>query len=251
MINTNIQHQSLKEIVTADFQAAAVFEKYSLDFCCRGGKTIEEACAEKGIDPFTIITELSAALPALMPSPAVEPEWAPDTLIEHIVARHHAYVLKMVPVLFAHTHKVASVHGANHPETAEIARHFELVAQELLLHMKKEEQLLFPYVLDLHRAAAASIPLPAVSFGSVQNPIRMMEAEHLHAGDEMYAIRHLSGNYTPPDDACTTFRITYQELQDFERDLHRHIHLENNILFPMAVRLEQELQSTPQTAEAV
>lgn len=251
MINANIQYQTLKEIVTADFQAAAVFEKYSLDFCCRGGKTIEEACAEKGLDPFTIITELSAALPAQMPLPADEPAWQPDTLVEHIIARHHAYVQKMVPVLFAHTQKVASVHGTNHPEVIEIARHFELVAQELLLHMRKEEQLLFPYVIDLHRAETAAIPLPAAAFGSVQNPICMMETEHQHAGDELYAIRHLSSNYTPPEDACTTYRITFQELQDFERDLHRHIHLENNILFPMAVRMEQELQKTTLTEEAV
>ena len=117
--------------------------------------------------------------------------------------------------------------------------------------LRKEEQLLFPYVLDLHRGMTAALPVPAASFGSVQNPISMMEGEHQNAGDEMYAIRHLSSNYTPPEDACTTYRIMYQELQDFERDLHRHIHLENNILFPMAVRLEQELQKTTLTEEVV
>lgn len=251
MITTNIQYQTLKEIVTANFQAAAVFERYSLDFCCRGGKTIEQACAENGTDPFQVLTELAGIAHSDPGTNDQEPQWDPVTLIDHILRHHHAYVTKMVPVLYAHTQKVAAVHGLLHPEVTEIARLFEQIAQELLLHMGKEEKTLFPFIRELHAASQSSLPAPDSRFGSVQNPIRMMEAEHQHAGDELYAIRSLSGNYTPPADACTTFRITYQELQEFERDLHRHVHLENNILFPMALRLEEELQLTSLTKEAV
>ncbi len=251
MITTNIQYQTLKEIVTANFQAAAVFERYSLDFCCRGGKTIEQACAENGTDPFQVLTELAGIAHTEPGSNDQELQWNPELLIDHILRHHHAYVTKMIPVLYAHTQKVASVHGQHHPEVVEIARHFEQVSEELLQHMRKEEQLLFPYVRMLSSSVSEGHPIPAPAFGSVQNPIRMMEAEHQHAGDELYAIRSLSGNYTPPADACTTFRITYQELQEFERDLHRHVHLENNILFPMALQLEQDLQPTGMTKEAV
>ncbi|MBP9212412.1 MAG: iron-sulfur cluster repair di-iron protein [Bacteroidetes bacterium] len=248
MITTNIQYQTLKEIVTANFQAAAVFERYSLDFCCRGGKTIEQACAENGTDPLQVLTELAGIAHTEPGSDDHEPQWNPEMLIDHILQHHHAYVTKMVPVLYAHTQKVAAVHGSQHPETLVIARHFEQVAQELLQHMGKEEKTLFPYIRELHAALQTDHPAPVALFGSVRNPIRMMEAEHQLAGDAMYSIRSLSGNYAPPADACTTYRITYQELQEFEQDLHRHVHLENNILFPMALRLEQEslTNSAPQ-----
>jgi regulator of cell morphogenesis and NO signaling len=147
----------------------------------------------------------------------------------------------MVPVILAHTQKIASVHGARHPELLQIAEHTNAVCEEMIQHMHKEEQVLFPYIISLVSARKEGRAIASSAFGSIQNPIRMMESEHESAGDAMYAIRSLSSGYTVPDDGCTTYRIAFQELQDFERDLHQHVHLENNILFPMAVKLEQEL----------
>lgn len=243
MNRNDLQDLTLKEIVTENYQTAAVFEKFSLDFCCRGGKSIDEACKEKGIDPQIVLAELSTIDSNKDQTAKSSSEWVPDVLIEHIIQKHHSYVTKMIPILYAHTQKVAAVHGANHPEVVEIAKHFETVAIELQQHMAKEEKMLFPYVESLYAAKKRNAVLPKPQFGSVKNPIQMMEAEHQNAGDEMYSIRALSNNYMPPDDACTTYRITFQELQDFEQDLHHHVHLENNILFPMAVTLEQEMIS--------
>ncbi len=243
MITTELRTATLKELVTNNFQTAAVFEKYSLDFCCRGGKTIDEACKEKGINLLTVLDELSQVENDNKNVSTSFTEMAPDVLCNHIVNTHHAYVAKMIPVLYAHTQKVAAVHGANHPELISIAKHFETVALEFQQHMKKEEQMLFPFIKALYAATKKNEPVIHSPFGSVKNPIQMMETEHQHAGDEMFEIRSLSNNYTIPEDGCTTYRITYKELQDFERDLHEHVHLENNILFPAAVLLEQAMNS--------
>ena len=141
----------------------------------------------------------------------------------------------------AHTRKVAEVHGDHHPEVREIAQRFDLVVADLTAHMAKEERMLFPYISRLS-AAARGGELPVAPFGTIANPIGMMEIEHKNAGDHLAAIRTLSAGFVPPSDACTTFKVTYQELQAFEADLHRHVHLENNILFPRALDLERELR---------
>ena len=229
---------TIKDIVLDDFRTAAVFEKYSLDFCCRGGITIDQACKERGVRAESVNAELDA-LPPKDPSRNVQPipdeAMSPDSLIDLIVRIHHSYVRSAIPVIYAHTQKVAKVHGANHPEVVEIARHFAAVAEEMTQHMQKEELMLFPYIKHILSASRTGTTISAPPFGSAQNPIRMMEAEHAAAGDAMYSIRSLSSGYTPPDDACTTYRVAYQELQEFELDLHRHVHLENNILFPRAL----------------
>ncbi|HTY39076.1 MAG TPA: iron-sulfur cluster repair di-iron protein, partial [Bacteroidota bacterium] len=218
-----------------------VFEKYSLDFCCRGGRSVEEACKEKGIEPSVIFQELGH----LRTSSAAETSrfflWPTEFLVDYIITNHHAYVASMIPVLAAHTQKVASVHGERHPEVITIAAVFAGVAEELTRHMKKEELMLFPYIKHLALSARTGSAVQPPPFGSAQNPIRMMMQEHQVAGDELYDIRKLSNSYTPPEDACTTYKVTYQELQEFERDLHQHVHLENNILFPAAVKLEAGL----------
>lgn len=240
---TDINIATLKEIVTEDFRAAAIFEKYSLDFCCRGGKTIEEACIDKDVNKNSVFTEVrdlfrneEVSADAFIDLPVAE-------LIRHIVITHHTYVRRMVPVLLAHTQKVATVHGPNHPEVVEIARLFAHVAADLQDHMMKEEMILFPYIQTLADVSHGTGTFRQPPFGTVRNPIRMMEAEHQAAGDELYRIRELSRTYTPPADACTTYRVTYQELEEFERDLHQHVHLENNILFPKAFALEDGLLS--------
>ena len=236
-----LQTSTLKEIVSQNFQTAAIFEKYSLDFCCRGGVTIEQACKDKGIAPSVIFDELSKISGTESVEVSRFAQWAPEFLVDYIVSNHHAYVAAAIPVIRAHTQKVAAVHGANHPEVIKIAEAFERVADDLLQHMRVEEQILFPYIKQLIAAKEGNVPVDRSPFGSVRNPVRMMEMEHQAAGDEMYNIRSLTGGYVPPEDACTTYRISFKELQEFERDLHQHVHLENNLLFPKAVLLEDEL----------
>ncbi len=237
----DMQTSTIKQIVTNDFRTAAIFEKYSLDFCCGGGKTIEEACKEKAVNPGVVFDDLKSSLTS---SPGQGDQFQAmrlDELIDHIVTTHHEYVRTAIPAIYTHTQKVASVHGANHPEVTAIAERFATVAEELRKHMIKEEQVLFPYIKNLVRAKMSGTKMAQPPFGSAQNPIRMMEAEHQSAGNEMYEIRSLSASYTPPPDACTTFKVSYLELQQFELDLHNHVHLENNILFPKAIVLEQQV----------
>jgi regulator of cell morphogenesis and NO signaling len=235
----SLHTSTLKSIVTEDFRAAAVFEKYSLDFCCKGGVTIDEACAARNVDASGVFADLDRL--AGVPISAAERfgEWNTEALIDHILAVHHAYVREAIPVLSVHMEKVARVHGERHPELVLIAQHFATVAGELQDHILKEERVLFPYIRSLAVARREGKRAEAPHFGSAANPIRMMEAEHVAAGDTLYTVRSLSNNYTVPEDGCTTYRVTYQELRQFEEDLHRHVHLENNILFPSAIALEQ------------
>lgn len=234
---------TLSQIVIKNYKAAQVFERYGLDFCCRGNKLISEACAEKGINKEEIVSELNNLNGSGHTDNVIFNEWDLSVLAEYIVNKHHSYVRKMIPVIAAHTQKVALVHGENHPETIEIAKHFSVVYKDLKQHMMKEEQMLFPYIKYLagaeHNNSAAEKPF----FGTVKNPVRMMEIEHQNAGDEMFEIRKLSNNYNPPEDACNTYKVCWQELKEFEEDLHQHVHLENNILFPKAIRLEEKMFS--------
>jgi|SRR3990172_3438148 len=234
---------TIKSIVTNDYRAAAVFEKYSLDFCCGGGITVDQACANKKVDPALVHAELAELKNKSNESTPHFSAWPPDELIDYIVNVHHRYVREAIPILSAHTQKVAAVHGDRHPEVIAVARHFETVAQDMKEHMMKEEYVLFPYIKQIVKARRGVGAFRLPPFGGALNPIRMMEEEHAAAGDELSAVRSLSNNYVPPDDACTTYRVTYQELQQFEQDLHRHVHLENNILFPKTIALEQELIS--------
>lgn len=235
---------TIKSIVTNNYRAAAVFEKYSLDFCCKGGVTIDQACSDKHVDAVSVYTDLAQLANDSRGDIPHFAEWPIDELIDYIVNVHHNYVREATPLISAHTQKVAAVHGNNHPEVMAIARHFEAVAAELKSHMMKEERMLFPYFKALVGAKRGEGTFTPPSFGSAQSPILIMEAEHQAAGDELYAIRSKSDNYIPPKDACTTYRVSFKELQQFEQDLHQHVHLENNILFPKAIALERELMAS-------
>ena len=245
-----LQTMTIKSIVTNDHRAAAIFEKHALDFCCRGGTTIDQACIEKGVDSALVYAELAQLSQQSGGKTPHFSEWPMDELIDYIVSIHHRYVREAIPVLFAHTQKVAAVHGHHHPEVIDIARQFEMVAEDLTGHMRKEEQILFPYIRDLVKSKRGDRVFVRPSFGTAQNPIRMMEAEHQAAGDELSSIRGLSSDYVPPEDACTTYRVSFKELQQFEQDLHQHVHLENNILFPKAIELERELMASVTRVEA-
>ena len=232
--------QTLSEIVKNNFKAAAVFEKYNLDFCCKGNKFLSTACVEKGMDESEILSELQRIKEYQNSSINYE-EWSLDFLIDYIINTHHSYVRRMIPIISEHVNKVASVHGSNHPELKEIARIFSVVYKDLKQHMMKEEEILFPHIKYLVKSKANGTKIESPYFGTVQNPVRLMESEHQNAGDELFEIRRLSNSYKVPEDACNTFSVTFQELKEFEEDLHKHVHLENSILFPKSIQLEAKL----------
>ncbi len=229
---------TVRDVVAGDFRAAAVFERHGIDYCCGGGRTIAEASAEADVPAERVLSELGNLSGAAAGLPPRFASWNPAFLVDYILANHHAYVRAALPAIMAHAQKVADKHGARHPEMVEVARTFERVVAEMTQHMMKEEHILFPYVKALVAQAEADRPAAPSPFGTVANPIRMMETEHESAGGAMRRIRELTADYAPPDDACTTYRVTLAELDEFERDLHQHVHLENNILFPRALEME-------------
>jgi regulator of cell morphogenesis and NO signaling len=224
-------------IVADDFRAAAVFHRHNIDFCCGGGRSLDEACRARGVDPAVVRAELRVATSSGPAAPRFS-TWDAGTLIDYIVAKHHEYVRQALPTLLAHSEKLARVHGGRHPELFEIADLVREIAAEMSSHMMKEEHILFPFIRAAAHAAADGGQPPQSPFGSVANPIRMMEAEHESSGAAMARICELSNGYQAPPDGCTTYRVCMQELEAFEQDLHTHVHLENNILFPQALRFE-------------
>lgn len=234
------------EAVALNFRYAQVFEKYGIDFCCGGKKSISDACIANGIDPEAVISSLSNIQENGNGNLSNYNLWKPDFLIDYIVNNHHRYVEKMMPVIYMHSQKAAEKHGLSHPETAAIAGLFISIKEELEVHMQKEERMLFPYIKQILKLEESGEEFPYPPFGTIENPVRVMELEHEAAGKLMAEINSLSSGYTPPADACTTFKVLYQELKEFEDDLHKHIHLENNILFPKAIELEKSLTANKQ-----
>lgn len=236
-------HQNLKiaEVVSNNIKYADIFKKHNIDFCCGGGISIAKACENKKISLDTLLDELKNLDNNILPSQNYN-SWNLDFLIDYIINTHHAYILQSVQLLDAYTSKVSKVHGAHHPPVIEIERLYKIVIAELLPHLRKEEQILFPFIKQLVQSNKENTTPPNSPFGSIQNPIAMMQAEHDSAGDVFKEIALLSNNYTPPEWACNTFKALYAKLEEFEQDLHVHVHLENNILFPKAILLEDGLK---------
>jgi regulator of cell morphogenesis and NO signaling len=230
------------DIVSADFRTAGIFEEHGIDFCCGGKQSLGLACEKKGLDASAVLGTLIGATDAQAGSSLDFAHWDAAVLAQYIIDTHHRYVARTLPLIHGHAQKVANAHGANHPETIRIAAIFDTVKADLEQHMMKEEQILFPYITRLSLAARNADGAGVPQFGTVRNPIAMMETEHENVGRDLEAIRALSADYTIPADACTTFTTLYRELDAFERDLHVHIHLENNILFPKALALEESLR---------
>ncbi|MBK9282962.1 MAG: iron-sulfur cluster repair di-iron protein [Sphingobacteriaceae bacterium] len=241
-MENSIDTPTIGEIVKEDFRKAEVFKKYGLDFCCGGKKSIAKACSEKGIDAIALEKDLKAIdeSPNNLASQNFD-TWELDFLADYILNTHHKYVTQAHTILFEYTQKVARVHGDRHPELVEIADTFMEIMHELNSHMMKEENILFPYIKSLAISKRQKLEVTVPGFGSVQNPINMMEHEHDSAGRLMEKIKELSNNFTPPSTACNTYRVSFAKLQEYQDDLHQHIHLENNILFPKAIALEKEL----------
>lgn len=225
---------TVRDLVNRDFRAAAVFHRFGIDFCCGGGKPLADVCRARQLDERRVLSEIERACAAPDAGAPKYTDWEADALTRHIVGRHHGYCREALPTIAAHARKLAQVHGPAHPELVEIADTFDRVHEEMDAHMAKEEGILFPYIDLLAASRRGGVtPFPA-PFGDVGNPIRMMEAEHESAGAAMARIRELANDYAVPEQACTTWRVTLQELEAFELDLHTHVHLENNVLFPKA-----------------
>jgi regulator of cell morphogenesis and NO signaling len=234
------------EIVAQDFRAGALFQKFGIDFCCGGKRSVSDACRSAEVAPEIVLDALKR-LSAEAPSPDRASDWPLDRLLEHIVVTHHAYIRSAGPTIVTYLGKLVSVHGSRHPELQRIAQTFSRLHRELLTHMMKEEHVLFPYIDELTRRSDP--PKGASPFGTVENPIRMMEREHEDAGKELRLIRELANDFTPPAESCTTYRVCFEELRRFEQDLFRHVHLENNILFPKTVALERRVCFGPAGVE--
>jgi len=228
----------VNEIVLSQAGARQVLEKAGVDYCCGGGKSLREACLDAGKPADEILKQLRQKSQQTGPEDANWVAVPVGELTRHIREQHHRYVREAIPRIRTLVEKVKARHGENHPEIAAIQGLFSEVGGEMLMHMQKEEQILFPYIDALESAKNGNGSLEPPFFQTVRNPIRMMMKEHDSAGDLVRQIRKTTGEYTPPADACTSFTALYQELRQFEADLHQHVHLENNILFPRAVEME-------------
>lgn len=235
-----LQERTVADVVTENIKAAHVFKKYGIDFCCGGGVSIKRACEKANVDPAILEAEL-LNLQNVQDRATNYNAWQLDFLADHIVNVHHSYVEESSPLLLQYAKRVNHVHGHHYTELAEIERLVIEVVQEMAAHQRKEELILFPFIKRLVKAEKENSEKPQSHFGSVENPIKMMEADHDEAGELMRKISELSNGFTPPQGACNTYRAFFSKLEEFEEDLHHHIHLENNILFPKALMLERSL----------
>lgn len=240
---SDINRRSIGSFVAEDYRTAAIFKKYNIDFCCKGDRTIKEVCDKKGLDNSQLLEEIETVLNAQTDHQSIDyKSWPLDLLADYIEKKHHRYVEEKIPILKQFLDKLCSVHGGRHPELLEINALFTASAGELASHMKKEELILFPFVKKLVSAKMDSSTVLQPNFGTVENPIAMMMHEHDNEGERFRKIAKLTNNYQPPADACNTYRVTFAMLDEFEKDLHLHIHLENNILFPGAIKLEKQFE---------
>ena len=232
-------NQTVRQLATEVPNATRVFEKLGIDYCCGGGKSLEDACEQAKVPVDEVLQTLEqGGAPAAGDLPDFRQADLSE-LVSHIVNTHHVYVKQEIPRLQKLLAKVVSVHGVNHPELLEAQHVFGGLAAELISHMMKEEMVLFPYVAELERTVQSGRRAPSAPFGTVNNPVHMMEMEHEAAGNALKQLRSLTGDYTPPPDACFSYNTLFTAFKDFETDLHRHIHLENNILFPRAIAMEK------------
>jgi len=233
--------KTVREVALENPAATRVFEKLGIDYCCGGNKSLEEACRTANLPMDEVLDSLEIAEQSAR---AVQKErnWTTEMLadlIAHIISTHHRYTREEMARLGPLFDKVCSVHGKNHPELLQVRVSFQGLEQELTMHMMKEERVLFPYIVRMEESVIQKEPVLPPPFGSVQNPVTMMMHEHDSAGEALRSMRKGSAGYTPPDDACISFQTLYKALADFEADLHQHIHLENNILFPRAIAMEK------------
>lgn len=232
-------HSTIGSVVSRYYQTASVFESFHLDFCCGGKRTIEEACAKKQLDTMPVLAALAKVIDQPLQNGQMPfHEMSAQELISYILTNHHYYIKEQGPVILGHLEKVAMKHGGRFPYMRETALLFDALLSELLAHMQKEEKVLFPLIRKM--AVLEESHMDTAELAEViTHPIAVMEAEHDVAGDYLHRIHALTNGFTIPPDACTTFRISLQELQTFESRMFEHVHLENNLLFPMMTNAAQ------------
>ena len=233
--------KTVRELAVENLAATRIFEKFGIDYCCGGNRSLQQACDKANISLDAVLDSLEMAEESARAAQKVR-DWQKEPLsdlIEHIQNTHHKYTREEIIRLRALLDKVCSVHGKNHPELLDIKATFAVLSQELTTHMMKEEMVLFPYIVRMEEAVIQDEPVLPGPFGTVQNPVTMMEHEHDSAGNALRAIRTASAGYIPPAEACVSYQTLYKSLAAFETDLHQHIHLENNILFPRAIAMER------------
>ncbi|WP_203229421.1 iron-sulfur cluster repair di-iron protein [Aureibaculum marinum] len=236
-----IAHKTVGQIVTENYRTAQIFKKYGIDFCCKGNRNVEEVAKKNNVNASVLYNELEAVQNQSNNDQVDFKSWPLDLLADYIEKKHHRYVEEKIPILKQYLDKLCKVHGGSHPELFEINEHYIASAGELTAHMKKEELILFPFIRKMVDSKQKGTIMKKPHFGTVENPIEMMMHEHENEGDRFRKIETLSNNYTPPADACNTYRVTFSLLKEFEDDLHKHIHLENNILFSEAKLMETGL----------
>ena len=232
--------KTIREIALEAPASTRVFEEFKIDYCCGGRRSIEDAAAAAGIDSSMLMDRLDKALAdRSSASDMFYPEdLKPTALVNHIVSKHHIFTADEIARLTPLMAKVVMRHGEQHPELFKLQTIFTALTESLLPHMQREENVLFPFIQQLDSAFNDGLPAPLPHFGSVKNPIRMMMMEHDTDGERLKQMREISKDYTLPEGACPSYTALFAGLQDLERDLHKHIHLENNVLFPAAARLE-------------
>lgn len=235
-----ILSKTLKDIILDNPEAAAVLERNRLDFCCKGNRTLAEACEQQKLNGQDIAEALLEIKSHVARDAKFYNDWSIDQLLEYVLGTHHEYIRDKSPFIMAHVRKIAAVHGERHPELHDLNNLCLVLLTELNEHMQKEEMVLFPYIKQM-TAIEIGGHLEKPHFGTIENPIAMMESEHEEAGDVLSKIYEITDGFTPPRDACTTYKVAFKEIKEFERMLHEHIHLENYLLFPKAALLEKEL----------
>ena len=231
----------VKDIVTENFRTASLFESHGIDYCCKGNQPLKEALANNNIPRDRFAAEFNKVNQSAESETPRYNDWDLIFLSQYIINNHHSYVNNAIPRITELLQKVQKAHGSKYSFIGDIQIVFNQIADEMTGHMMKEERILFPLIKYLAESQMLNEKPKTKGFGTIKNPIMQMEAEHVSAGSATETIRTLTNNYTLPKDACTTFKVTYKELDEFEKDLHKHVHLENNILFPRAIELEELL----------
>lgn len=234
-------NKHIGQIVADDYRTASVFKNHGIDFCCNGNRSLAEASESRNVPLEAITAELEAVVRTPVQRSDNYQSWPADLLADYIERIHHRYVVERSQEIGQYLDKLCRVHGNRHRELYEIRSLFLESTGELAMHMKKEELVLFPRIRKMIKAQESKVALDPPPFGTVENPIRTMMHEHDAEGERFRQIARLSNDYTPPEDACNTYRVTFALLREFEEDLHLHVHLENNILFPKAIALEEKL----------
>jgi regulator of cell morphogenesis and NO signaling len=231
-METNLlKDKFLGDIVAEDIRTAGLFKDLGIDFCCGGKKTLDQACKEKNIDSSQLLQKIVELEPEPKNPQQNFKDWDISFLIDYIVNVHHNFVKKSLPDLILYTRKIAAVHGSHHPELIEVANQFEGINNAILPHLKKEEEIFFPAI------KAALLKADQATAGTIKSGMVLMDQEHEFVGQTMDSINQLTSGYKLPEDACNTYRLAFSMLSQFEDDLHIHVHLENNILFPKALKL--------------